>query len=77
MNCDDLVRRLVEFSEGTLDEAVCVEIRLHLRDCDPCSELQRDLETLARLCQCDPTPRMPDALRARLVARLRDDEAEE
>ena len=71
MNCDDLLRRLAEFAEGTLDEAVCVEIRLHLQDCDPCAELQRDLETLARLCQCLPPPRMPEDLRARLAARLR------
>ena len=76
MNCDDLLQRLTEFAEGMLDEAVCVEIRLHLLECDPCSELQRDLETLARLCQCEPLPRMPADLRARLIARLRDEGGE-
>lgn len=73
MNCDDLLRRLTEYAEGTLDEVLCEEIRLHLRDCDPCAELQRDLEDLAKLCRCGPPPRMPDALRERLLARLRDE----
>ena len=51
MNCDDLLRRLADYTEGVLDEVVCVEIRVHLHECDHCDELQRDLEALARLCQ--------------------------
>ena len=76
MNCDDLLRRLAEFRDGALDEVVCVEIRLHLSDCHSCSELKRDLETLARLCRCEPPPRMPEDLRARLVVLLRGDPEE-
>ena len=71
MNCDDLLRRLTEYREGTLDDSICVEIRLHLSTCDPCTDVQRDLEDLVRLCGCAEPPRMPDELRRRLVARLR------
>ena len=70
MNCDDLLRRLTEYREDALDEAICVEIRLHLSTCDPCADVQRDLEDLARLCGCAEPTRMPESLRRRLRARL-------
>ena len=71
MNCDDLLRRLTEYREGALDEAICAEIRLHLSTCDPCSAVQRDLEDLVRLCGCEDPPRMPEELRRRLLERVR------
>ena len=73
MNCDDLLRRLTEYREGALDEALCEEIRRHLASCDPCTDIERDLEDLVRLCGCSDPPRMPDDLRRRLAARLRGD----
>lgn len=75
MNCDDLLRRLTEVREGVLDQAVCDEIRRHLVTCDPCADVQRDLEDLVRLCGCGEPPRMPEDLRRRLAARLRGDGA--
>jgi Putative zinc-finger len=71
MNCDDLLRRLTEYREGALDEAICVEVRVHLSSCHPCAEVQRDLEDLVRLCGCADRPRMPEDLRRRLLERLR------
>jgi hypothetical protein len=70
MNCDDLLRQLTEYREGALDEAICVEIRLHLSTCDPCADVQHDLEDLVRLCGCAEPTRMPEELRRRLLARL-------
>lgn len=71
MNCDELLRRLTEYHEGVLDDALCLEVRRHLSTCDPCTEVQRDLEDLVRLCGCaEPTP-MPEDLRRRLLERLR------
>jgi len=75
MNCDELLRRLTEYREGALDQAVCEEIRRHLGTCDPCADVQRDLEDLVRLCGCGEPPRMPEDLRRRLAARLRGDGA--
>ncbi|HEY7515173.1 MAG TPA: zf-HC2 domain-containing protein [Vicinamibacteria bacterium] len=71
MNCDDLLRRLTDYQDGALDEAICEEIRGHLSTCDPCSDVQRDLEDLVRLCACAERPRMPADLRRRLLERLR------
>jgi anti-sigma factor (TIGR02949 family) len=70
MNCDDLLRRLTEYREGTLDSALCAEIRLHLTTCHPCADVQRDLEDLVRLCGCAEAPRMPEDLRRRILERL-------
>ena len=63
MNCDDLLRRLTDYRDGVLDEGICGEIRFHLSQCDPCADVQRDLESLARLCGCGDPPRMPEDLR--------------
>ncbi len=71
MNCDDLLLRLTEYQDGALDEAICEDVRLHLSTCDPCSEVQRDLEDLVRLCACAERPGMPADLRRRLLERLR------
>jgi hypothetical protein len=71
MRCDDFLRRLTEYREGVLDESLCVEIRLHLTTCDPCADVQRDLEDLVRLCGCAEPTRMPEDLRRRLLERLR------
>jgi anti-sigma factor (TIGR02949 family) len=70
MSCDELLRRLTEFTDGALPEALCDELRRHLAECDPCSELSVDLVSLARLCRECPPPRMPPDLRRRLAARL-------
>jgi anti-sigma factor (TIGR02949 family) len=71
MSCDDLLRWLTEFAEGALPANLCEEIRSHLKDCSPCTELDRDLADLARLCrECDP-PRLPADLRQRLEDRIR------
>ena len=70
MNCDELLRRLTEFTDGALPEDVCDELRRHLAECDRCAELSADLRSLARLCRECPPPRMPADLRQRLAARL-------
>ncbi|HWW93402.1 MAG TPA: zf-HC2 domain-containing protein [Vicinamibacteria bacterium] len=71
MTCDELLRWLTELAEGVLPPNLCEELRSHLQDCSPCSELDRDLADLARLCrECDP-PRLPAALRRRLEDRIR------
>jgi anti-sigma factor (TIGR02949 family) len=73
MSCDELLRRLTEYREGVLNESLCVEIRRHISTCDPCADVQRDLEDLVRLCGCAEPARMPEDLRRRLLERLRGD----
>jgi len=71
MNCNDLLRQLTEYAEGTLDADLCELIDRHMRECTPCAGLQNDLEDLRRLCrEGSDRPQLPAALRARLAAML-------
>jgi hypothetical protein len=70
MTCDELLRRLTEYEDGVLPDAVCEELRRHLAECVSCRELRGDLEALARICHSCAPPRMPDEVRRRLAARL-------
>jgi anti-sigma factor ChrR (cupin superfamily) len=72
MKCTDLYRRLSDHAEGRLDEGDCAAIEAHLRECSPCGELRRDLEALARLCRESRRPRMPEGVRRRIEALLRE-----
>ncbi len=72
MNCEDLLRQLTDYSDGVLDKTLCAEIERHLRDCSHCTELREDLGDLARLCRECNAPKLPDDVRRRIEARLRD-----
>ncbi len=66
MNCDDLLAKLTDFTEGASDADLCSEIERHLTECTPCEAVRRDLLELRRLCRsCDP-PRLPGEARARI-----------
>lgn len=70
MTCDELLERLTDYQESVLPAELCRELEAHLRDCDDCKALERDLEDLRRLCRDCPTPRLPEALRRRMEALL-------
>lgn len=66
MNCDDLLAKLTDYTEGASDAELCGEIERHLAECAPCEAVRRDLLELRRLCRsCDP-PRLPQEARARI-----------
>jgi predicted anti-sigma-YlaC factor YlaD len=71
VKCNDLYRRLSDHAEGLLDEGDCAAIETHLRECSPCNDLRKDLETLSRLCRETTRPRMPDDVRQRIEKLLR------
>jgi predicted anti-sigma-YlaC factor YlaD len=66
MNCQDLARRLSHHTDGALDGDDCAAIDRHLRECEVCGALRRDLEDLARLCRDSQRPKMPMAVRRRI-----------
>lgn len=70
MSCDELLRRLADYAEGSLEAGLCAEVRRHLEDCVACGDLQQDLLDLARLCREGDAPRLPEPLRQSLLARL-------
>lgn len=73
MNCEELLTRLTDYSEGAADAHLCAAIERHLRECTGCEGVRADLERLSRLCRtCDP-PRLPDDARADIERLLRGD----
>lgn len=70
--CADYLERIVYFLDNELDEADCVVVQTHLRECGPCLErfdLQRTVkEVVARSCH----ETAPDALRDRVRLRIRE-----
>lgn len=70
MNCDELLQKLTDYSEGATDQALCAEIERHLADCTDCEDVREDLERLSRFCrQCEPA-RLPAEARAEIEALL-------
>jgi predicted anti-sigma-YlaC factor YlaD len=70
MNCLDLARRLSHHTDGALDGDDCAAIDRHLRECEVCGALRRDLEDLSRLCRQSSQPRMPVDVRRRIETLL-------
>ena len=71
MNCQELARRLSHHTDAALDGDDCAAIDRHLRECEVCGALRRDLEDLARLCRESRRPRLPDEVRRRIEILLR------
>ena len=38
ISCKEMFESLSEYVDGDLDESVCEEIRLHMKDCAPCEK---------------------------------------
>jgi hypothetical protein len=67
MTCDELLRLVTDYRDGALPADLCDELRRHLGECRPCTELEQDFLDLARLCRECPPPRLPEGLRVRLL----------
>jgi hypothetical protein len=72
VNCDQAYRQLGEYLEGSLPGPIGDELVLHLQQCTPCADVRRDLEDPSRLSRECPEPPLPEELRQRLQAFLRD-----
>lgn len=70
--CADYLERIVYLLDNELDEADCVVVQTHLRECGPCLErydLQRTVKAVvARSC----SESAPDGLRERVRLRIRE-----
>jgi anti-sigma factor (TIGR02949 family) len=70
MTCEELLRQLAAYEDGALPDEMCTELQRHLAGCETCQGLRADLEALARICRgCEP-PRLPAAVRRRLMERI-------
>jgi hypothetical protein len=72
MNCDDLLKTLNEYVDGTLEPGVCEEFRQHLTGCNPCRIVVDNIRKTIQLYKGDEPFGLPVEFRTRLHATLRD-----
>lgn len=71
-DCREVLARLSLYLDGEIAGGACAEIERHLNDCGPClgnAEFARALKDLVRRRCGEP---VPDGLRSRLQARIRE-----
>ena len=71
MKCDELLRILNEYVDGTLDPSFCVELEKHMAGCDPCQVVVDNLRKTITLYRHGEPYELPAPFREQLHAMLR------
>lgn len=72
MKCEDLLKLLNEYVDGTVDPAMCKEFEQHLAGCDPCKVVVDTTRKTITLYKNDQPYELPFEFRKRLHQILRD-----
>jgi len=72
MNCDELLKALSEYVDGTLPVGVCEQFAQHLADCNPCQIVVDNIRKTITLYQYGQPLELPPQLGARLHRCLRE-----
>ncbi len=71
MNCDDLLKTLNEYVDGTIEPGVCEQFQQHLAECNPCRIVVDNIRKTIQLYKGDEPFELPLEFRTRLHATLR------
>jgi len=70
-DCHHLITTLSDYVDGSLDENLCSELEMHLRNCKDCRIVVDTLrKTIDLYHTTNTSPTMPDEVRERLYHRL-------
>ena len=72
MNCDELLKALNEYVDGTLEPGVCEQFQSHLAGCNPCRIVVDNIRKTIQLYKDGVPYGLPIEFRARLHAVLRE-----
>ncbi len=67
MNCDDMLKILNEYVDGTLEPGVCEQFQQHLAGCNPCRIVVDNIRKTIQLYKGDEVFELPVEFRARLL----------
>lgn len=70
-HCAEILQRMFFFIDNELEQADCRQIQQHLDDCGPCLEKYNLERTVKALVQRSCAEHAPDALRERVLLRIR------
>ncbi len=60
MKCNDVQKRLIDYSEALIDRNISAQIETHLRSCAQCSQELKTFEETVRLLQSVPIKEPPE-----------------
>jgi anti-sigma factor RsiW len=72
MKCEELLKQLSEYVDGTVDPALCAEFERHMAGCNPCQVVVDNIRKTITLYKGDQPYELPAPFRDRLHAALRD-----
>lgn len=72
VTCDTLLAQISSYLDGELPESACAAIEQHAASCDRCGKVINDFRATTGLCRTAATAPLPDDVRARAQARVRE-----
>jgi anti-sigma factor RsiW len=76
MKCEELLKLLNEYVDGTVDPAICEEFERHMAGCNPCQVVVDNIRQTIRLYRNGQVCELPVEFQTRLRAALREHWAE-
>jgi hypothetical protein len=71
MKCEDLLKLLSDYVDGTVDPAVCEEFEKHMNGCNPCQIVVDNIRKTITLYKAGEPYPLPPGCHERLHAALR------
>ena len=71
MRCEELLKHLNEFVDGTVDPSICEEFEKHMAGCNPCQVVVDNIRKTITLYKMGEPYELPLPFRERLHAELR------
>lgn len=71
MRCEDLLRALNDYVDGTLDPAICETFERHLEGCNPCRIVIDNIRNTITLYKGDDVYELPVEVKRKLQVALR------
>ena len=72
MKCEELLKMLNEYVDGTVDPAICAEFEQHMAGCNPCQVVVDNIRQTITLYQNGRPYAMPIGFREKLRQSLRE-----
>jgi hypothetical protein len=72
MKCEELLKMLNEYVDGTVDPAICDEFEKHMTGCNPCQVVVDNIRKTITVYKNGQPYALPVAFRSQLHATLRE-----